>query len=136
MQVVRFGIWSKGSPYYRVYRPAGSSQTNSTLVSYSYRRSVNCSLLFSQPCFNLLFLYGTLSRREDILLCTCGSVPRCPPFKKRGHIALHMWVRPSVGQVPVLFWSMGDYRYTELSYEITSLISRTRCLGSSSLTNT
>ena len=29
---------------------------------------------------------------------------------------------------------MGDYRYTELSYKITSLISRTCCLGSSSLT--
>ena len=26
---------------------------------------------------------------------------------------------------------MGDYRYTELSYKITSLISRTCCLGSS-----
>ena len=31
---------------------------------------------------------------------------------------------------------MGDYRYTELSYKITSLISRTCCLGSSGLTNT
>jgi len=28
-------------------------------------------------------------------------------------------------------WTMGDYRYTELSYKITSLISRTCCLGSS-----
>jgi len=28
---------------------------------------------------------------------------------------------------------MGDYRYTELSYTITSLISRTCCLGSSGL---
>ena len=31
---------------------------------------------------------------------------------------------------------MGDYRYTELSYTITSLISRTCCLGSSGLTYT
>ena len=31
---------------------------------------------------------------------------------------------------------MGDYRYTELSYKITSLISRTCCLGSSGLTYT
>ena len=29
---------------------------------------------------------------------------------------------------------MGDYRYTELSYKITSLISHTCCLGSSGLT--
>jgi len=32
-----------------------------------------------------------------------------------------------------VFHPMGDYRYTELSYEITSLISRTCCLGSSGL---
>ena len=32
--------------------------------------------------------------------------------------------------------SMGDYRYTELSYKNTSLISRTCCLGSSCLTYT
>jgi len=31
---------------------------------------------------------------------------------------------------------MGDYRYTELSYKITSLILRTCCLGSSGLTYT
>ena len=31
---------------------------------------------------------------------------------------------------------MGDYRYTELSYKITSLIPRTCCLGSSGLTYT
>ena len=31
---------------------------------------------------------------------------------------------------------MGDYPYTELSYKITSLISRICCLGSSGLTNT
>ena len=31
---------------------------------------------------------------------------------------------------------MGDYRYTELSYKITSLISRTCCLSSSGLTYT
>ena len=31
---------------------------------------------------------------------------------------------------------MGDYRYTELSYKITSLISRTCCLGSSGFTFT
>ena len=32
--------------------------------------------------------------------------------------------------------SMGDYRYTELSYKITSLIAHTCCLGSSGLTYT
>jgi len=31
---------------------------------------------------------------------------------------------------------MGDSRYTELSYKITSLISRNCCLGSSGLTYT
>ena len=31
---------------------------------------------------------------------------------------------------------MGDYRYTELSYKITSIISRTCCLGISGLTYT
>jgi len=31
---------------------------------------------------------------------------------------------------------MGDYRYTELSYKSTSLMSRTCCLGSSGLTYT
>ena len=31
---------------------------------------------------------------------------------------------------------MGDYRYTELSYKITSLIARACCLGSSGLTYT
>jgi len=33
-------------------------------------------------------------------------------------------------------FAMGDYRYTELSYKITSLISRTCCLGSSGLSYT
>ena len=32
--------------------------------------------------------------------------------------------------------AMGYYRYTELSYKITTLISHTCCLGSSGLTNT
>ena len=39
----------------------------------------------------------------------------------------------------LFYWSMnwmGDYRYTELSYKITSLISRTCCRGSSGLTYT
>ena len=31
-------------------------------------------------------------------------------------------------------YRMADYRYTELSFKITSLISRTCCLGSSGLT--
>jgi len=31
---------------------------------------------------------------------------------------------------------MGDFRYTELSYKITPLISRTCCVGNSALTYT
>ena len=43
--------------------------------------------------------------------------------------------RPCQKVVP-LYIGLGDYRYTELSYKITSLISRTCCLGSSGLTYT
>ena len=39
-----------------------------------------------------------------------------------------VYPKPHETHIPTL---MGDYRYTELSYKITSLISRTCCLGSS-----
>ena len=39
-----------------------------------------------------------------------------------------IWIQIQIG--------MGDYRYTELSYKITPLISPACCLGSSGLTNT
>jgi len=42
----------------------------------------------------------------------------------------------TLGLIFGYIYIMGDYRYTELSYKITSLISRTCCLGSSGLTYT
>ena len=94
----------------------------------SFQIASECTICL--PCFQK-DIHSRSYSQSALLKAPCLDVfGRFPYFTIRVHCILD-----STLDLPYSC-TMGDYRYTELSYKITSLISRTCCLGSSGLTNT